>query len=226
MTHTAKLFTNGRSQAVRLPAAFRFDTKEVFIRQNPQTGRKTHGLAAAVGKEFCGVSHERSDGIYQSLSGISIYIKVYAVGSLTYISARRTRAAPPAPRVAWRTRRRLTRRWSAARAHRSADDRRPPSTHARLIAARRCGLGGGYLARLSALPSLDTRCKLPGLAFTQRAATSSRRADHKELAPDRWPGRRSGCSFRVRPARGFRPPGPVGSCSVRVSSGRRQPIPS
>ena len=38
MTHTAKLFTNGRSQAVRLPAAFRFDTKEVFIRQNPQTG--------------------------------------------------------------------------------------------------------------------------------------------------------------------------------------------
>ena len=38
MTHTAKLFTNGRSQAVRLPAAFRFDTKEVFIRQNPETG--------------------------------------------------------------------------------------------------------------------------------------------------------------------------------------------
>ena len=38
MTQTAKLFTNGRSQAVRLPAAFRFDTKEVFIRQDPQTG--------------------------------------------------------------------------------------------------------------------------------------------------------------------------------------------
>ena len=38
MTHTAKLFTNGRSQAVRLPAAFRFDTKEVFIRQDPNTG--------------------------------------------------------------------------------------------------------------------------------------------------------------------------------------------
>ena len=28
----------GRSQAVRLPAAFRFDTKEVFIRQDPKTG--------------------------------------------------------------------------------------------------------------------------------------------------------------------------------------------
>ena len=38
MTHTAKLFTNGRSQAVRLPAASRFDTKEVFIRQDPKTG--------------------------------------------------------------------------------------------------------------------------------------------------------------------------------------------
>ena len=38
MTQTAKLFTNGRSQAVRLPAAFRFDTKEVFIRQDPLTG--------------------------------------------------------------------------------------------------------------------------------------------------------------------------------------------
>ena len=38
MTQTAKLFTNGRSQAVRLPAAFRFDTKEVFIRQDPHTG--------------------------------------------------------------------------------------------------------------------------------------------------------------------------------------------
>ncbi len=38
MTQTAKLFTNGRSQAVRLPAAYRFDAKEVFIRQDPNTG--------------------------------------------------------------------------------------------------------------------------------------------------------------------------------------------
>ena len=38
MTQTAKIFINGRSQAVRLPAAFRFDTKEVFIRQDPKTG--------------------------------------------------------------------------------------------------------------------------------------------------------------------------------------------
>jgi antitoxin VapB len=35
MSQVAKLFNNGRSQAVRLPAAFRFDTQEVFIRQDP-----------------------------------------------------------------------------------------------------------------------------------------------------------------------------------------------
>jgi antitoxin VapB len=38
MDQVAKLFTNGRSQAVRLPAAYRFDTKEVFIRQDAETG--------------------------------------------------------------------------------------------------------------------------------------------------------------------------------------------
>jgi len=38
MSQVAKIFTNGRSQAVRLPAAYRFDTKEVFIRRDPETG--------------------------------------------------------------------------------------------------------------------------------------------------------------------------------------------
>lgn len=38
MSQVAKLFTNGRSQAVRLPAAFRFDAKEVFIRKDAETG--------------------------------------------------------------------------------------------------------------------------------------------------------------------------------------------
>jgi antitoxin VapB len=38
MSQVAKLFTNGRSQAVRLPAAYRFDAKEVFIRRDPETG--------------------------------------------------------------------------------------------------------------------------------------------------------------------------------------------
>lgn len=38
MNQVAKLFSNGRSQAVRLPAMYRFDGAEVFIRQDPQTG--------------------------------------------------------------------------------------------------------------------------------------------------------------------------------------------
>jgi antitoxin VapB len=37
MEQVAKLFANGRSQAVRLPAQFRFDGDEVFIRQDPKT---------------------------------------------------------------------------------------------------------------------------------------------------------------------------------------------
>ena len=37
-TKTAKIFTTGRSQAVRLPAEFRFDGKEVFVRRDPATG--------------------------------------------------------------------------------------------------------------------------------------------------------------------------------------------
>ncbi|MCG8313777.1 MAG: type II toxin-antitoxin system VapB family antitoxin [Pseudomonadales bacterium] len=38
MRHTAKLFMNGRSQAVRLPANYRFDCDEVYIRRDPETG--------------------------------------------------------------------------------------------------------------------------------------------------------------------------------------------
>lgn len=38
MLQTAKVFTNGRSQAVRLPLEYRFDTAEVFIRRNPVSG--------------------------------------------------------------------------------------------------------------------------------------------------------------------------------------------
>lgn len=37
-TKTAKLFTTGRSQAVRLPAEFRFEGSEVFVRRDPKTG--------------------------------------------------------------------------------------------------------------------------------------------------------------------------------------------
>ena len=36
--HTAKIFTTGRSQAVRLPLEYRFTDKEVYIRRDPATG--------------------------------------------------------------------------------------------------------------------------------------------------------------------------------------------
>ena len=38
MLPTAKIFTTGRSQAVRLPLEFRFDVPEVFIRRDPASG--------------------------------------------------------------------------------------------------------------------------------------------------------------------------------------------
>jgi antitoxin VapB len=38
MTQTAKVFMNGGSQAVRLPAEYRFDTSEVYIWRDPETG--------------------------------------------------------------------------------------------------------------------------------------------------------------------------------------------
>src|SRR5271167_2089355 len=38
MPRTAKLFRNGRNQPVRLPAEYRFDGSEVFVRRDPVTG--------------------------------------------------------------------------------------------------------------------------------------------------------------------------------------------
>lgn len=38
MSHIAKVFKNGRSQAVRLPAQYRFEVSEVYIRRDPETG--------------------------------------------------------------------------------------------------------------------------------------------------------------------------------------------
>ena len=79
MTQTAKLFVNGRSQAVRLPAAFRFDTQEVFIRKDEVTGdvilsrrpedwsgflAATHELA--VPADFLSLDERRSAGLATS----------------------------------------------------------------------------------------------------------------------------------------------------------------
>ncbi len=38
MPRLAKLFRNGRSQAVRLPADYRFEGTEVYVRRDPATG--------------------------------------------------------------------------------------------------------------------------------------------------------------------------------------------
>lgn len=38
MSDTAKIFRNGRSQAVRLPAAYRFEVSEVYVRRDVATG--------------------------------------------------------------------------------------------------------------------------------------------------------------------------------------------
>ena len=44
---TAKLFKNGRSQAVRLPKEFRFEGNEVAIRRDPATGEVILASVAA-----------------------------------------------------------------------------------------------------------------------------------------------------------------------------------
>jgi len=38
MPRTAKLFRNGRSQAVRLPSEYRFEGSEVYVRRDPDNG--------------------------------------------------------------------------------------------------------------------------------------------------------------------------------------------
>jgi len=37
-TDKARVFMSGRSQAVRIPAEYRFNSSEVFIRRDPQSG--------------------------------------------------------------------------------------------------------------------------------------------------------------------------------------------
>ena len=44
MGQKAKLFMNGRSQAVRLPVDFRFDCEEVYIRRDENTHNVTRGV--------------------------------------------------------------------------------------------------------------------------------------------------------------------------------------
>lgn len=44
---------SGRSQAVRLPKEFRFDTKEVWIRRNPETGEIILKPKPDLPEDFC-----------------------------------------------------------------------------------------------------------------------------------------------------------------------------
>lgn len=52
MATTAKLFKNGRSQAVRLPAEFRFEGSKVNIRRDPATGDVILSSPKATWDEF------------------------------------------------------------------------------------------------------------------------------------------------------------------------------
>ena len=52
MQATAKLFTSGGSQAIRLPMEFRFPGAEVFIRRNPRTNEVVLSPKPASWQEF------------------------------------------------------------------------------------------------------------------------------------------------------------------------------
>ncbi len=51
---TAKLFKNGRSQAVRLPKEFRFEGAEVAIRRDPATGKSCFQRYLSRLQSLCG----------------------------------------------------------------------------------------------------------------------------------------------------------------------------
>jgi len=52
MLATAKLFTTGGSQAVRLPLEFRFPGREVFIRRDPDSGEVVLSAKPVSWQEF------------------------------------------------------------------------------------------------------------------------------------------------------------------------------
>ncbi len=59
-TRTAKLFKNGASQAVRLPAGFRFEGDEVYVTRDDTTGDVmiSNRPGAKTWKEFFELLHE------------------------------------------------------------------------------------------------------------------------------------------------------------------------
>ena len=59
----AKLFTNGRSQAVRLPVAYRFDGTEVYIRRDEKTGEVILSKQPSDWSEFISLRDESDSDI-------------------------------------------------------------------------------------------------------------------------------------------------------------------
>lgn len=59
----AKLFTNGRSQAVRLPVAYRFDGTEVYIRRDEKTGEVILSKQPSDWSEFISLRDENDSDI-------------------------------------------------------------------------------------------------------------------------------------------------------------------
>jgi antitoxin VapB len=60
---TAKLFKNGRSQAVRLPREFRFEGTEVAIRRDPATGE----VVLAPAQAEPGISFDEWFALYDAI---------------------------------------------------------------------------------------------------------------------------------------------------------------
>jgi antitoxin VapB len=69
MRQTAKLFINGRSQAVRLPAAYRFDVKQVFIRQDAESGDVILSRRPTTWDDFFAATRRAEDGRPPSVPG-------------------------------------------------------------------------------------------------------------------------------------------------------------
>ena len=63
MLTTAKVFTNGNSQAIRLPKAFRVDVEEMWIARNEVTGEIT-----LKPKDTVGLRHKRLDQLMAAIA--------------------------------------------------------------------------------------------------------------------------------------------------------------
>ena len=75
MPHTAKLFRNGRSQAVRLPVDFRFPGSEVYVRREAFPDRNNYDafLSMAPPGDCLSIGPNDSPPLSQGLYVIGVY---------------------------------------------------------------------------------------------------------------------------------------------------------